>query len=360
MSARPHAPGTCAGHGPGAFRPGWCHPCWKAANPGTYQGKGSVAGNTPPNRQSGKLVSLSVCEYRGDVSARVDAAGKPCGCGAQWRYDCSIHGKCSPTSGRNGVKCCESCGDFVTDASPSDARRHLLYFIYPVADRREVWQSNIDQLQERLSLFNGRRVVAISTGGLKRPLDSVADVMFYFGKDEADFIDVPIITRLRSDGTLKEPRIGEPAAWVALMDRVKHFQRDDDYTFYAHTKAVKYGLESPAWRWAKMMYQINLDHWPIAHEILQTHPMAGGFRSEMRGHHYAGTFFWMRNRDVFAREWRKVQMCYGGVERWPGDHFKPHELGNIFGSAVGMNLYKPHVMDEQERAYEMFRSQMAR
>jgi hypothetical protein len=46
--------------------------------------------------------------------------------------------------------------------------------------------------------------------------------------------------------------------------------------------------------------------------------------------HYSGTFFWFRNADVFARNWRTVPPIWGGVEAWPGILFTPGECGTIF------------------------------
>lgn len=96
-------------------------------------------------------------------------------------------------------------------------------------------------------------------------------------------------------------------------------------TFYAHAKGVAKDilcsgdpLGSRYWRNA--MYHELLDDWERIAELLEEYPVVGSHR---RHHpeqpqiypdgqsssewHFAGTFFWFRNRDVFAtNRWREV------------------------------------------------------
>ena len=67
-----------------------------------------------------------------------------------------------------------------------------------------------------------------------------------------------------------------------------------------------------------------------------------------------GTFYWFRNRDVFAKEWANVQQLRWGVERWPGDMFDKSKLANLIGTAAVMGLYHHDAMDKAEHEYEQF------
>ena len=45
--------------------------------------------------------------------------------------------------------------------------------------------------------------------------------------------------------------------------------------------------------------------------------------------HYAGTFFWLSNRELFKRNWRDIGDCRHGVEMYPGYQFSEQEAFNL-------------------------------
>lgn len=326
---------TCAHGLNGAWATKWssdqCRVCWSA---------GTFTGAATSKKTRFKLPSFPPRPPRLIALPRTDcielgAFVHRTSCGTMV-HKCALHGTCTTNKKKGITPCCLSCDDYETEEKPGP-RRHLLYFIFPVASN-DIWKRNVDEIHKRLPLFNGRRVVAISTSdglvsrGFK--LDSPDTVMKYFGK-EADFLVVPTVKRLRRSGKVKELKLGEVAAFTSLLERVKPFQREDDYTFYAHAKGVTKPPETTVFRWAQLMYKVNLDHWDRVHDALKSHVMAGAFRwvspIGFSTFHYHGTYWWFRNRDFVTRDWQTIVPKYGGVEWLPGQVCKPEESANLFG-----------------------------
>jgi hypothetical protein len=198
-------------------------------------------------------------------------------------------------------------------------RRNLIYHVWPV--RGSTWRWNLDELVRRIDLFNGRRVIGIVCD--ERSEDAAA-VQSHLEGHGCEFVV------MRNDAR------GESATFAAMLERVAS-GADDEVSFYAHAKGVKYEPKLPrsVKRWAEVQYAVTLDDWLAVREQLDRFAMTGIFRKHGRfaNHqnlgdwHYSGTFFWMRHASVFARDWRNVPQFYGGVEAWPGMQFAPHETG---------------------------------
>jgi hypothetical protein len=67
---------------------------------------------------------------------------------------------------------------------------------------------------------------------------------------------------------------------------------------------------------------------------------------------YSGTYFWFRNKDVFARQnWNELLPFFATIEAWPGVVFKAHEVSCLFfdnvNAAPGKNMYS-HILWQQE------------
>jgi hypothetical protein len=231
-----------------------------------------------------------------------------------------------------------------------DYTRHLIYYVYPVQGNGQ-WQLNLDRLKKRLELFNGRRIIAVSVNSKRHTLDDADYVRSYFGKENADFIYVP-----------HKKKLGEVTAFTSLWKKLERFRGEKDVTFYAHSKGVISSRRGPATRmWADLMYKSNLDHWEEVRTLLESYPIVGAFRriGPVFGgrveHHYHGTFYWCRNKDVFSRDWVNIPMVYGGTEMWPGMVFKKEEAGCIFYpmkfDQTCLGLYDLNVMKHAVREY---------
>lgn len=342
-----HSAGQCTGWTK-VYRGGQCRVCWVAKNPATmYRGSGTCGVVADPSRTPApypdvteRRVSLPVLLFSAQPCVHLGEAlpNQTCGCKEKLRA-CDIHGICTTGHARPPHHCCESCPDFRTTDDPTDTdRRHLLYYVYPVAGvpGNALWKRNLDQLKRRLSLFNGRRVIAISTGSQRHKLDTPESVVEYFGKDSADFLFVPHAKKL-----------GEVTAFVPLWERVKQFTSPHDFTFYGHSKGVTKPVNAgiSVHRWADLMYAANLDRWSEVREELRTHPITGAFRKLGRcfggraNWHYTGTFYWCRNADVFSRNWRNIWQNYGGTELWPGTMWDYASSGCHFYDGIGFSMY---------------------
>lgn len=204
-------------------------------------------------------------------------------------------------------------------------RRNLLYHVTPFASN-DIWRRNIQQMVRRLDLFNGRRVVAVATGeGLASP----EEVRTSLGHLDVEIMPHPNSRELR-----------ENATFLKLLEQVASTD-PTEATFYAHGKGVAKDilcsgdpLGSRYWRNA--MYHELLDDWNRIAELLEVYPVVGTHRryhaeqpqiypdgQSSSDWHFAGTFFWFRNRDVFATErWREVWQPTGwGAEAWVGRMF---------------------------------------
>lgn len=199
--------------------------------------------------------------------------------------------------------------------------RHLLYHCYPVGD----WRDHMRILRDNLSLFNGRRVLALAVGPETAGVDEV--------RGELAGLDVDLL-RFDNDPSLKE-RVTFPTLLAAL----RQYQSRSDVTFYGHTKGVVSSkvMGPAARRWADAMYEALLGHWPAVRSALQTHAAVGIFQRHWQGPvptraqwHYSGSFRWWRNQELYARDWQHVDPTWLGSET---------HIGLVFGRGEAACLY---------------------
>ncbi|QQO53166.1 MAG: glycosyltransferase [Thiohalocapsa sp. PB-PSB1] len=212
-------------------------------------------------------------------------------------------------------------------------RRNLIYHVWPV--HGSMWGWNLDQLLARIDLFNGKRVVGIVVDDHSEPADAVRTRLDGHG---CEIIEV---------ANRKE---GESLTFPRLLDAVASTD-PNEVTFYAHAKGVKYepAVPEPVRAWSEALYRTNLDNWPEVQRQLESKALTGSFRmlGRFRTHrnlgdwHYSGTFFWMRNAQVFRNGVPRVHCFYGGVEAWPGMHFSQAETGCLFLDQLRQLPYYP-------------------
>lgn len=217
--------------------------------------------------------------------------------------------------------------------------RNLLYHIWPVSSN-DTWRWNVRQLLRRLDIFDGVRSIGIAIDDKTVSVDEV----------KAEFADA------RIDHWIVRPNssvMREGTTFLKMMDTIP--RDDDSVTCYAHAKGVRHDSGSLTLNWAEMMYRTTFDHWPQVESVLQRYPIAGTFKRlgmfQLPGNHcwhYSGTFFWFRNRDVFARpEWSTIHnRFFACVEAWPANVFEADEAGVIFGDSAG-DLYQPEELARQ-------------
>lgn len=200
-------------------------------------------------------------------------------------------------------------------------RRNLIYHIWPA--RGEMWRWNIDQLKQRIDLFNGLRLISIVHDDRTDHPDEVKASLAGHG---CEFLVLP-----------NHPS-GESNTFPAMLRRVAS-QDINEVTFYAHAKGVRHEAEvGPTLRrWVEMSYSAGLDDWDQVRAQLELFALTGSFRRRGRfdvhhrlcDWHYHGTFFWLRHARVFAKDCFDVPQIYHGVEAWPGHHFTHAQSGCI-------------------------------
>lgn len=202
-------------------------------------------------------------------------------------------------------------------------RRHLLCHIYPQWSGK--WLETVKGLLQRWKLFDGRRVVAIATGV---ECDSPRLVREAFGDDPPEFIELRNVPSLR-----------EAASFRQLLERV---DGEEGITLYLHGKGSTHGHDSSiCHEWREVMLSVCLDHPTLVDCLLTRYPIVGPFKRYnclTVPWHYSGSHYWFRNRDVFSRDWQRIEQLWFGVETWPGIQFASEEAGCLFCDHAG-DLY---------------------
>jgi hypothetical protein len=328
-----------------------CRQCWLGQDPGPR-------GQQWRALQEARIYNLpepvakrvtKECIHLGPIQDRLN-----CGCPQKWIRTCAVHARCTLNDPTAGVAVCASCANYTDDAHwPSGpVTRNLLYHVYPVAGNG-AWQWNLLQLRRSIELFNGRRVVAVVTDDQTEPVSAVKDVL---RGDVHEFLELP------NDGNLREVLTLKP-----LLERVRTDDPNQVF-FWAHAKGVTRprGHMHTIDLWTRILYEANLDYWPLVENVLREHVTAGAFKKVGHGFggsesrwHYSGSFFWARSSKLFERNWQHIDQQWWGIESYPGLHFAPVEAGCVFheGSVGSMNMYDAeYIRKIVSPAYERWRA----
>jgi hypothetical protein len=222
--------------------------------------------------------------------------------------------------------------------------RHLLYYLWP--RRGPIWRWNVEQLLQRLPLFNGRRIICVAIGHETETLETMQEL---FAGQRIEWL-------VRGNNA----RIGEAGGWHLLWNRLAEKCDQDDAIFYGHCRGVKHEPPNEGSRiWTQIMYESCLDFWPVIYDLLKTHITAGSFKvplSPLPGckWHYCGTFYWTRAREGLA-EYKAAKMVYGGTEMWPGTVFPIEQAGELFNGAIA---YDAALMRRVYQEFETWKAAM--
>lgn len=224
-------------------------------------------------------------------------------------------------------------------------KKHLLYHVYPKR-AGGAWQACLDLLLARIDVFDGRRVVAVSTDALTDSADAVRD--YLAGVERLTVIERP-----------NEPMLREVATHTALWS---HLRGETGAAFFGHAKGVTRppGAHSTAWRWYSLALAACLDHPRHLDGLLARFPAVGAllkvgkcFPGSESAWHYSGSLYWLRLDDVFSWDWERIDRDYAGIESWPSLHVRVGRAASVFGRlpAGEMNLYDHRVLSGLERGY---------
>jgi len=207
--------------------------------------------------------------------------------------------------------------------------RHLTYHLFPQGPE---WRPNVAQLCERISLFNGRRLVAVAIGDGSAAIDEVRSA---FGEADVELIAFP-----------NDPRTRELVSHVHLVAALECYRGPGDVTFYGHGKGISTaGAHGGVRQWREAMYRGCLDYWPAVQRALRTAAAVGVYRrldyppsGTKAPWHFSGSFRWLRNADLYAREYLSIDAGWCGGEAYPARHFRFHESACLFGEFRGGEL----------------------
>jgi hypothetical protein len=242
---------------------------------------------------------------------------------------------------------------------PDDVRKNLIYHVYPMKQTQWLWQWNLDQIIQRIDLFNGRRVVAIVHDGNSDHPDAVKE---YLHGHDCEFI------------VEKNSRKGESVTAAKLMEAVKSFEHE--VTFRAHAKGVskvfgKLQKQQAAatlaengetvHKWTEIMYATCLDDWETVRDQLGRFAMTGPYRRNKRlgkaEWYFSGSFYWYHHVDFYQRRWQDISAARTGVESLPGQLFKASEVGCLHDDNCGSLYHYTYMRDTAWPAFEEWKRQ---
>jgi hypothetical protein len=217
--------------------------------------------------------------------------------------------------------------------------KHLIFHIYPVESRRELWQWHLDWILKHKHLFNGRMIIGISVDDKTVNAD---DVQQYLGEG-FEF-------RVSDNVPRKHMNCCENVTFFDSLETLS-----DGVCFYAHAKGVTSAKVSDeiARKWSSEMYSHLLGEYSSG--MLRHNGAYGTFLTDYNNTAVlSGTFFWFRVAEAKARQWRTGSL-YHSVEVWPTlifqdklECFAKHDLR---GHANIQSLQKPETWERLEKQW---------
>lgn len=178
-------------------------------------------------------------------------------------------------------------------------RRHLIYHCYPRRARLELLQWHAEQLRQRQSVFDGRRLL---TFALDETTLSPLECRALFGSGyEFSFV------------------ANDSDRWemTSLRHQLLTVRDLGGMIFRAHAKGVTYEPGNvrgqSAQQWAECMYASLLDDMEQVEQVMASHETAGIFLQDgpcfkwlgRIDWHYSGSYYWLR-ADVVQRGWGRL------------------------------------------------------
>lgn len=210
---------------------------------------------------------------------------------------------------------------------------NLMYHIYPFGEH---WKWNLDQLLERIDLFNGRRIIGISVDSQTA---SDSEVRKYIGSNVHEYIIVK-----------NHPREHEMATFRLQLNELQ--TNDPQHiTFRGHAKGVVQFTrkEDHILDWVEMLYRTNLDSFDLVKEHLTGKAFTGSCRKFGQFNKgkdkatYSGSFYWFRNCFVYGKGrpvWFPKNGARWACEEWPGFVVKKDDTECLFLDNA-KRLYSP-------------------
>jgi Uri superfamily endonuclease len=200
-----------------------------------------------------------------------------------------------------------------------------MFHLYPLKGREWNWHWHIDQIRKHQDKFNGRIVIGVGVDAKTATIEEVQSL----------FDGIRVDNWLRADNN----KLAETLTHVEMLTLL---QTDDPNAviFRAHTKGVTKTRDAVEQKWAEIMWTGNMDL-PSVEDALASHGTCGVMRSQTPlvkkkpgDYFFAGSFYWMRAKEVFERDWKAKENNRWWVEYAPTHLFPFAESACIFHDLV--------------------------
>jgi len=209
--------------------------------------------------------------------------------------------------------------------------RHLMFHLYPLRGNEWNWHWHIEQIRQHQDKFNGKIVIGVGVDKRTAAFDEVQRL----------FDGICVDHWLRVDNT----KLAETLTHVDMLAMLK---TDDPNSviFRGHSKGVTHQRDSVEQKWAKIMWAGNMDL-PSVDDALASHLTCGVMRSQTPlvrrkpgDFFFAGSFYWMRAKEVFERDWRWKEN-----NRWISEYVPSHLFEFAESACVFHDLVPSSVLD---------------
>ena len=217
-----------------------------------------------------------------------------------------------------------------------------MFHLYPLKGREWNWHWHIEQIRKHQDKFNGKIVIGVGVDAKTAAMDQV----------QALFDGIRVDHWLRADNN----KLAETLTHVEMLSLL---QTDDPNAVIlrAHAKGVTHQRDSVEQKWAEIMWDGNMDL-PSVDDALASHLTCGVMRSQTPlvrkkpgDYFFAGSFYWMRAKEVFERNWQTKEANRWWVEYVPTHLFTFSESACIFhdlvpSSVLNHDYFAGHVEPE--------------
>ena len=198
--------------------------------------------------------------------------------------------------------------------------RNLLFSCYPRNPGGSPWRRSVNHFLagKRFDQFDGRKIIIIS---VDECCDDPAEVQEAFTGCDCEFIVRDNVSDLQ-----------ETAHFIEGLEMLEN---EPGITLRAHSKSCTHvDPESASRYWLDALAVVNLDFPQLISCALERSHITGAFRCQMpfgsSQFHYQGSFYWIKNSELFKRNWRNVDQWFAGVESYPGTMFQHSESTCLF------------------------------
>lgn len=220
--------------------------------------------------------------------------------------------------------------------------RHLMFHIYPLRGKEWNWHKHIERIREHRAKFNGKVVIGV---GVDEQTATIEEVQRLFDGIHVDHW-------LRADNN----KLAETLTHVEMLTLL---QTDDPNAiiFRGHTKGVTKTEDAVEQKWADILWAVNIDLASVE-DALASHLTCGAMRSQTPlvvekpgDFFFAGSYYWMRAKEVFERDWTWKERNRWIVEYVPCHLFTFAESACIFhdmvpSSVLNHGYFSQHVDTE--------------